>query len=220
VKPRTWGALFDWDGVIVDSSRFHEESWDRLSAETGKPLFPGHFRKTFGMINEEIIPRLLRWTDDPAEIRRLSRRKEELFRGIAREQGIAALPGAESWLRRLRGERVPCAVASSTQRENIEMILGLIGFDFFDAIVSSEDVVKGKPDPSVFLAAAMKIGRPPSRCVVFEDAHVGVAAARAAGMRVVGVATTHPADTLAGCDLVVRRLDEIPFESVEAWFRD
>jgi beta-phosphoglucomutase-like phosphatase (HAD superfamily) len=85
-------------------------------------------------------------------------------------------------------------------------------------MVSAEDVTHGKPDPEVFLLAAQKLGMSPNRCVVFEDAHVGIEAARAAGMKVVGVATTHPADALQGADRVVRQLDELSVAELNQWF--
>lgn len=214
-----WGALFDWDGVILDSSSHHEESWERLAREETRTLPPDHFKKGFGRKNEVIIPKLLGWTHDPAEIRRLSLRKEALYRDVVAERGLSALPGVRTWLERLRDAGVPCAIGSSTHRANIDLSLGLIGLaEFFSGIVTAEDVSHGKPDPEVFLTAAARIARPPERCVVFEDAHVGIAAARAGGMRVVGVATTHPASELIATDIAVSRLDELQPATVAAWF--
>ncbi|MGB8166943.1 MAG: hypothetical protein WCF18_05590 [Chthoniobacteraceae bacterium] len=74
----TWGAIFDWDGVVIDSSKHHEESWERLARELGHTLAPDHFKKGFGRKNEFIIPNLLHWTSEPAEIHRISLRKEAL----------------------------------------------------------------------------------------------------------------------------------------------
>ena len=214
-----WGALFDWDGVIIDSSSHHEESWERLAREETRTLPPDHFKKGFGRKNEVIIPKLLGWTHDPAEIRRISLRKEALYRDVVAERGLSALPGVRTWLERLRDAGVPCAIGSSTHRANIDLSLGLIGLaEFFSGIVTAEDVSHGKPDPEVFLTAAARIARPPERCVVFEDAHVGIAAARAGGMRVVGVATTHPAGELTAADLAVQRLDELQPATLAAWF--
>jgi beta-phosphoglucomutase family hydrolase len=220
-KPASpWGAVFDWDGVIIDSSRQHEKSWELLAAEENRPLPPDHFKRSFGMKNEKIIPELLRWTSDPQEIRRLSLRKEALYREIVRAEGIAPLAGVVGWLNRLRDASVPCAIASSTHRENITCTLGVLGLEkFFAAIVSAEDVTHGKPDPEVFLMAARKIGVPAKRCVVFEDAHVGIEAARAAGMKVIGVATTHPAETLQDADRVVHHLDELGIAEIANWWR-
>jgi HAD superfamily hydrolase (TIGR01509 family) len=215
-----WGALFDWDGVIIDSRRHHEESWERLARETGHPLPEGHFIKGFGRKNEFIIPEILGWTKDLAEIHRLSLRKEELYREAVAELGLEPLPGVRTWLERLRDAGVPCAIGSSTHRANIDLSLGIIGLkEFFVAIVTAEDVSRGKPDPEVFLTAAARIERPPERCVVFEDAHVGIDAAKAGGMRVVGVATTHQIEELGAADRAVHRLDELQPDELAGWFR-
>jgi beta-phosphoglucomutase-like phosphatase (HAD superfamily) len=99
-------------------------------------------------------------------------------------------------------------------------VIGSLGIrDFFQAIVTGEDVTHGKPNPEVFLLAARKLGVAPGRCVVLEDAHVGIQAARAAGMKVIGVATTHPADSLRDADRVVHRLDELELATIQSWFQ-
>ena len=216
----TLGVIFDWDGVIIDSSRQHEISWERLAAEEGRTLPVGHFKAGFGKKNEWIIPELLGWTRDPAEIHRLSLRKEAIYRDVVVERGLAALPGVREFLERLRDAGVPCCIGSSTHRENITTILGVLGFaDLFGGMVTAEDVTQGKPHPDVFLKAAAKIGRAPECCVVFEDAFAGIEAARAGGMKAVGVATTHPAAELAGrVDRVVHRLDELSVEDLAALF--
>jgi len=215
----TWGALFDWDGVVIDSSSHHEESWERLAKEARLPLPDGHFKKGFGRKNEFIIPQILEWTSDPAEIARLSLRKEELYREVVAERGLEPLPGVRVWLERLRDAGVPCAIGSSTHRANIDLSLGLIGLgEFFSGIVTAEDVRQGKPHPDVFLTAAARIDRPAARCVVFEDAFVGIEAARAGGMKVVAVATTHPLADLTAADLAVSRLDELEVATLAKWF--
>lgn len=219
VKAANWGAIFDWDGVVIDSRVHHEESWERLAAECSLPLPRDHFIKGFGRKNEYIIPEMLQWTRDPAEIHRLSLRKEALYRDVVSERGLTALPGVREWLAVLREAGVPCAIGSSTHLANIQLSLRLLQLEgVFDAVVTSEDVKQGKPDPAVFLKAAERLQRPAARCVVFEDAHVGIAAANAAGMRVVGVATTHPKSELHDTDMAVERLDELNTRLIESWF--
>lgn len=206
-----WAALFDWDGVIVDSAAEHERSWELLAGEEGLYLPEDHFLRGFGMRNEVIIPELLEWTQEPDAIHRLSRRKEELYRALIRENGVTILPGVRSYLDRLRSLGVRSCVASSTHRANIETIIEVAGLQgYFTGMVTSEDVSRGKPDPEVFLKAAAVLGQSPSDCVVFEDAHHGVEAGKAAGMFVVGVLTTHPGGVLKGADRLVNRLDELP----------
>jgi beta-phosphoglucomutase family hydrolase len=217
MRDETLGAIFDWDGVIVDSSSHHEESWERLAKETGLMLPEGHFKKGFGMKNEFIIPNVLNWSKDPEKIRQFSLRKEALYREILLEWGIHPLPGVAEWLAELRQRGIPCAVGSSTHRLNIDTILSVLGFgDFFEAIVTAEDVSHGKPDPEVFLTAAKRIGIGPSHCVVFEDALVGIEAAHRGGMKVVAVATTNPIEALKEADLTVHRLDELSVDQLVA----
>lgn len=211
------GALFDWDGVIIDSARQHEESWVLLARELGRILPKGHFKLGFGRKNEAIIADILNWSSDPAQIRRLSMRKEELYRELIIAEGTSPLPGVREFLERLRDAGVPCAIGSSTHLANIETIFAITGLArFFNHVVAAEDVTVGKPDPQVFVLGAEKIGRKPGRCIVFEDALAGLQAASAGGMCAVAVATTHPVAGLEGwADRVVTRLDELEISALE-----
>ena len=210
------GAIFDWDGVLIDSSAHHEASWERLAKERGLPLSEGHFKRGFGMKNEVVIPKVLQWGDQPERVQELSLRKEALYREIILERGISTLPGAREWLEQLRENGIPSVIGSSTHRLNIEVCLQVLGLkDFFASIVSAEDVSHGKPDPEVFLVAATRIDRPPSQCVVFEDALVGIEAAHRGGMKVVAVASTNPFEALKNADVVVHRLDELSIPQLE-----
>ena len=215
----SWAAIFDWDGVILDSSRHHEESWERLAREEEKILPEGHFLRGFGRRNIEIMRDLLHWSEDLQEIQRLSLRKEELYREVVEDWGIQPLPGVRGWLERLGQAGVPCAIGSSTEQKNVLLGLRLLGLEpFFRSAVTAEHVQRGKPAPDVFLEAARRLKFDPRQCVVFEDAPSGVEAARAAGMRVVGVTTTHPGGHLDGVDREVARLDELKTEELSDWF--
>src|SRR5207253_6858178 len=124
---------------------------------------------------------------DAGAIDDLGTRKEDRYKAAAR-QGVALLPGAGELLEGLRAAGFRQAIGSSAPRGNIDLILELTGSArFFDAISSAEDTQRGKPDPQVFLVAANKLRAPPSRCVVMEDAVAGVQAARAGGMKCIGV---------------------------------
>lgn len=213
---KIWAALFDWDGVIINSARHHEESWERLAKEEKASLPTGHFEKSFGRKNEWIIPNLLHWTDNEEEIRRISLRKEALYREIVVEWGIEPLPGAVTFLNELQSAGIPRIIGSSTHRLNIETALGQMGLSSaFDDMITAEDVSTGKPDPEVFLKAAARAGVEPSRGVVFEDAHVGIEAARRGGLHVVALSTTHPRETLSDADLVVENLSAVTIPLLE-----
>ena len=214
-----WTAIFDWDGVILDSSRHHEESWERLAREEGKILPEGHFLKGFGRRNVEIMRDMLHWSEDLNEIQRLSLRKEELYREVVKDWGIEPLPGVRQWLERLREGGIACGIGSSTEDRNVKLGLEILDLEmFFKTAVTAEHVKKGKPAPDVFLEVARRLGAKSERCVVFEDAPAGVEAGRAAGMKVVGVTTTHPGGHLEGVDREVERMDELSIQEIESWF--
>lgn len=193
-------VIFDWDGVVVDSSARHERSWEILAARRGLPLPADHFKRGFGKKNNVIIPDL-GWASQPAEVEELAHEKEEIYRSLVREHGIHPLPGVRELLASLQAAAIPCAIGSSTERANLDCLLDLMDLrPFFGVIVSGEEVVHGKPDPSIFLLAAQRLGADPANCLVIEDALVGIEAARRAGMPVLGVATTEPIAALSGAD--------------------
>ena len=202
------GFIFDWDGVVIDSHRQHEESWHLLAEEMGTHVPEGFFAATFGMRNQQIIPLWFKeLKDDAAAVARIGDRKEELYREILRRDGIEPLEGVREFLHRLKELGIPAAVGSSTPLKNVETVIEMAGLEgLFAAKVTAEDVQRGKPEPDVFLLAADRIGRAPERCVVFEDAFVGIQAGLAAGMKVVAIASTNPIEKLGMAHHAVHHL--------------
>lgn len=212
----TWGVIFDWDGVLVDSSDLHRRSWDRLGEALGLPVPEGSFERGFGMKNEVIIPEILGWAKDPGEVASLADRKERLYRELAAAEGLSFLPGAKVFLDRLRDAEARCVIGSSTERANIMAILDANGGrSRFHAIVSAEDVSHGKPHPEVFEKAHAALGT--DRAVVIEDALPGVEAARRAGLPVIAVTTTRSRDELCDADRIVDDLAELEVDELAAW---
>jgi HAD superfamily hydrolase (TIGR01509 family) len=190
-----------------------------LAREEGKILPEGHFLKGFGRRNVEIMRDMLHWSEDLNEIQRLSLRKEELYREVVKDWGIEPLPGVRQWLERLREGGIACGIGSSTEEKNVKLGLEILDLEmFFKTAVTAEHVKRGKPAPDVFLEVARRLGARSERCVVFEDAPAGVEAGRAAGMKVVGVTTTHPGGHLESVDREVERLDELSIQEIESWF--
>jgi beta-phosphoglucomutase family hydrolase len=205
-------VLWDLDGVLVDSTRFHYEAYRKLLAECGREIGFDEFRNLFGLRNDAILRRLFGELP-PAEVQRLADRKEEFFRELIAGK-VEALPGAAGLARRLREAGVPMAIVSSTPRANIDLILGSLGLaDAFDTVIAAEDARRGKPHPEGFLAAAERLDLPPQDCVVLEDAPEGIEGGKAAGMRCIGVATTRPPERLSEADLVVGGLDDPQVEA-------
>lgn len=209
------GAVFDWDGIIIDSAAQHEEAWAVLAEEFGKPLSDDFFRSTFGMRNEQIIPDFTPWAEpgEDGKIAEIALHKEAVYRDIVRRDGIEPLPGVVPLLDALNAAGVPCSVGSSTPLKNIETIIEVIGLSsHFQAISGAEDVTRGKPAPDIFITAAEKVQRRPEHCIVFEDAHVGIAAGKAAGSKVIAVATTHPLEDLGEAHHAVQSLTDVSIE--------
>ncbi|HEY3243452.1 MAG TPA: HAD family phosphatase [Phycisphaerae bacterium] len=203
------GVIFDLDGVLIDSAEAHRASWRQLGREAGLAVTDAQFAATFGRQNRDIIPILLGHAVDDATLRRLSDRKEELYRELARGH-LKIYPGALELIADCARAGLKLAIGSSTHPENIDLALEELGVrGQFAAIISSREVQRGKPDPQVFLLAAERLALEPSRCAVIEDAPDGIAAARAAGCATIGVTSHHPRAALAAADLIVDSLREL-----------
>jgi beta-phosphoglucomutase len=207
MPPDLEALLWDLDGVIVDSTAFHCEAYRRILREFGQDLDEEYFRRElFGRRNEDILSRLLPRLR-PEELPALARRKEETYRSLLREGRLQPLPGARELVHELARVGVRQAIVSSTPQQNVAIALESSGLSGrFQAIVSGEDVERGKPDPQGYLLGAQRLGVSPARCVVIEDAPPGIEAAKAAGMRCIGVATTREPQALTAADLVVPTL--------------
>jgi HAD superfamily hydrolase (TIGR01509 family) len=200
-------VLWDLDGVLVDTASFHFQAWRQLFAGEGKEIGEEEFRRTFGLRNDAILREILGGLPHQ-RVGELSRRKEELFR--AKIAGaVTPMPGVPALLKRLRQTGKKTAVVSSAPRQNVEALLrGLRIENAFDLIIAEEDTSRGKPDPQGYLLAAERLETAPEECAVIEDAPAGMAAAKRAGMRCIGLAAGHAPDALAEADLVVASLEE------------
>jgi len=211
-------VVWDVDGTLVDTAELHFQAWVELCRELGHDFTRADFAATFGRRNPEIIRHLFGERFSDREIEQIGEKKEVLYRAAARA-GVELLPGARPLLQGLHEAGFRQAIGSSAPRANIDLILELTGSGrFFQAVSSSEDTQRGKPDPQVFLVAARKLGIAPQRCVVIEDAVAGVEAARAGGMKCVAVTFVghHPLEKLkaAGADLVVPTLESVTVQTI------
>jgi beta-phosphoglucomutase len=210
-----FAAIFDMDGVLVDTYHAHYESWLMMAKREGLHFTEAEFGATFGRTSREIIAHFWgagRFSD--AEIAALDAEKEAAFREII-AQNFPAMPGAKELLVALHDSGFKLAVGSSGPPENVAMVIEKLGAGrLFDAIVTGMDVTRGKPDPQVFLLAAERLGVPPPRCVVVEDARPGIQAAHAAGMKAIGlVSTGRTCEELAEADLLAATLKELSPET-------
>lgn len=212
-NPDPIGVIFDMDGVLVDSAAPHRDSWKRLAAEAGGHVTDEQFARTFGRQNRDIIPILFGPVDD-TRLDELADRKETIYRDLIRNDP-PIVPGVTNLIRDLHTRGARLAVGSSGPRKNIRLVLDAMGaYDLFTAIVSGDDVSRGKPDPQVFELAAARLDLPPHRCVVIEDAPVGIEAARAAGARTVAVTLYHPPEAFHGADLILPTLSDSTADAI------
>jgi tRNA threonylcarbamoyl adenosine modification protein YeaZ len=209
-------VIWDMDGTIVDTAAQHFKAWQTVFKSHGVAFSREDFKKGFGLRNDDIIRDVLGSQVAPEEIASISREKTEIFREAVRREGVGPMPGAIELLAALHQREIPMAVASSAPRQNVDTFLKMLGIEsYFKAIVSGEEVARGKPDPQIFLLAAEKLNAEPCCCAVIEDAVGGIAAAHAADMRTIGVAANHPRESLKLADMVVDSLAELGAPDIE-----
>lgn len=183
-------CLFDLDGVIVDTAIYHYQAWKRLANQLGFD-FTEHDNEQLKGVSRtrslEIILELGGVTKTEAEKDELATRKNDWYVAmINKMRPDEILPGAKEFVQACRAAGIKTALGSASK--NSMTILDKIGMtDLFDAIIDGNKVTKAKPDPEVFLKGAEELGVQPADCVVFEDAIAGVEAAKAGGMKAVGI---------------------------------
>jgi beta-phosphoglucomutase len=211
-------VIFDMDGVLVLSGPAHWVAWREAAGRHGIELSRAQFLSFNGLTNPDICRLLWGERATPQFVSALASAKEASFRSaIAAEVPLA--PGCRELLATLRTHGAGIAVGSSAPRENVDLVLDGGGIrPFFGAVVHADLVQRGKPAPDIFLRAAELLGLPPAQCVVVEDAPSGVRAAKAAGMRAVGVLTNHTADELRdeGAAMLVPALADLRVEHLFA----
>lgn len=191
------GALiFDMDGVIVDSNPVHRDVWEEYNRLHGIETTAAMERWMYGKRNDQIVREFFGRDLPEAEVQAHGAAKEKLYRErMSGRLEQSLVPGVAAFLDRHAGRRI--GLGTNAEPANVDFVLdaelsgGRRLRRYFEAAVSGEDVEKPKPDPEIFLRLALLLGAEPADCVVFEDSESGVAAAKAAGMRVVGIRTTH-----------------------------
>jgi HAD superfamily hydrolase (TIGR01509 family) len=198
------------DGVLVDSGAHHRDAWQATFADVGLTPPPEFWRITIGRPADEAAALLVDGLDD-AGARRLAEVKRRHYTRLS-QRGAVPVAGIPAFVDALARAQVLRGVATSATRRDLDRVLDELGLrQRFDVVVTADDVHWGKPNPEVYLKAAAGLGVDPSACVVFEDAVVGVRAARAAGMRVIGVTSAHTGEELvqAGAERAVPNFEGV-----------
>lgn len=204
--------LFDMDGVLIDSEPIHEKAIIALSSELGETLtdhatinsFKGAPEKFMARRLMELYPRQSSTADE------LIRRKVDLYAKLF--QQVTLIPGAKEFVEKSHAEGRKHGLTTSASRSTQELTFESFGFGpFFDAIVTGEDIIKGKPDPEPYLITAGKLGVAAKECIVIEDSINGVRSGHAAGCTVIAITTTFPREALleAGADHLIDSFAEL-----------
>jgi beta-phosphoglucomutase len=192
--------LFDLDGTLIDSMPLHQRAWREWHARHALPFVEdGFFEATAGRSNDEILRDLFP-TLGPAGRARLAEEKEALYREWA-VRSLSLIAGAEDAIAQARRAGLRLAICTAAPPGNMRIAFERFGLDRrVDTVTSPADHLRGKPHPDIFVEAARRLGVAPAGCLVFEDAPLGIEAARRAGMDAVALTTTLPAAAFAPFD--------------------
>ena len=195
--------LFDLDGTLIDSMPHHHDAWVLWHAKRGLPLDgDAFFTATAGRSNAEILGDMLPAASS-AEIDAMADEKEALYREIA-ARSLTLIDGAQAFVAQAREAGLRLAVCTASTPKNMALAFERFGIDtWVETVTSPADGLRGKPHPDIFVEAARRLGVPPAACLVFEDAPLGIEAARRAGMRAVALTTTLPAEAFNAFDNLI-----------------
>ncbi|MDP2942578.1 MAG: beta-phosphoglucomutase [Candidatus Omnitrophota bacterium] len=211
------GAIFDLDGVVVNTAKFHYMGWKKLADEIGVPFDEVNNEKLKGLSRRDSLLALLGYTPDEKKIGELCEQKNKYYlEFVSRIDRTEILPGALELIEEIhKAKDWKQALASSSK--NARIVLKKLGIEkYFDAVVDGAETKKTKPDPELFLKAASRLGLTTDNVVVFEDAESGVRAAKSGGMLVVGVGDRK---ILHEADAVIKDLSEIDIAGIEKLFK-
>lgn len=204
------GFIFDLDGVIVDTAKYHYLAWKHLADHLGIPFSKADNEKFKGVSRKRCLELLLEMGGISVSEEQfdawLQEKNEDYLKYISSMDASEILPDVPRVLDYLRENEVPMALGSASK--NAIAILEKVGLiPYFNTIVDGTQVAKAKPDPEVFLIASSRLKLPPTSCVVIEDAQAGIAAANTAGMYSLGIGK---AEVLSEADTVFRNFTEMP----------
>jgi HAD superfamily hydrolase (TIGR01509 family) len=217
-------AIFDMDGVLIDSNPFHLRKWIDLLHEHQIPFDEAELPKLIlGHRNDSAFRRFFGEQAAQQQAGQLSEELEAKFR-LAFAPHARLLPGLQQLIDELHSHGVTMAVASSAMSKNVDFIVTVLKLrPYMQAILTGDEVSHAKPDPEIYLKTAARLGIEPSACVAFEDSFVGIEAAKRAGMKCVGIASSFPLEELrreTHADLVVPSFEVLALPTLRQLFDD
>ena len=209
-------VIFDLDGTLVDNNPFHLKAWKQYLINIGRELSEEEYKKNFnGRTNKDVVEYIYERKMTDEEARPFYLNKEALYREIY-QPFIAPIPGLLDFLNEVDEAGIPMAIATSGITVNIDFMFEHIPIkQYFKAVIHSSHIKKGKPDPEIYLKTAEVLGVDPSKCIVFEDALVGIQSANGAGMKVIGLTTSHTPEELKEADSVIHDYTEINVSKID-----
>jgi len=209
-----FAVIFDMDGVLVDNNRYHNIAWLEFCRRKNFKITTEEIASRFGNLNEEYFRFLYGRELPKEESERLGEEKEAIYREIYAKE-IQPAKGLVGLLTELKNFGFKLAVATSANRNNLDFVLDKTNIrDFFDVLVDSSMVSKGKPNPEVFLKAAGLLNVSVSKCMVFEDSLHGVEAACNAKMKVIALTTTFPQEKLKSANHIINGFPDITAKAI------
>lgn len=214
-----FSVIFDMDGVIIDSNPYHRKAWQFFCKKHDIHLTESQMEQTvYGRTGEDALPLLFKRELNKEDIERYSEEINRHYRELFADY-IKPLEGIEEFLRALKNQNIPCAIATSAPPVNVEFVLKHTGLGhYFRTIVDDTHIANGKPHPEIYEKAAEALSVNPKNCIVFEDSLSGIEAAKSAGMRVIGVATTHTHEELSHTESVIDDFRNISVSNIAHYF--
>jgi beta-phosphoglucomutase len=194
------------DGTLIASTRADFVAWQKLFADYGIELTYDNYYFMLGKRSVDIVNNSLGLTGTDAEL--ALQKKMLYFEEVMASEGIEKIPHAEELLKQVRTLPLKIALATSSRRPKTELVMRATGLiDYFDVIVTGDEITNGKPAPDIFIAAANQMQIPQTECLVFEDSISGIMAAHAASMKCIAICTTHRAEQLKAADLIIESFE-------------
>jgi beta-phosphoglucomutase family hydrolase len=212
-------AIFDLDGTLIDNNSYHILAWQEFYKKRGWELSHEEYKTKFnGKVNRDIFNHIFQTELTADAIKNYSDEKEALYRELYKPH-IEPINGLIKILDELYDANVPMAIATSGLPVNIDFMFEHVPVKkYFKHVVDSTHIIKGKPDPEIFIKAAASVNAQPNNCVAFEDSIAGIRSAKAAGMKVVGLTTTHTREDVHEADLIIKDYTELSLEMLNALF--